>query len=388
MKMSSRVAEYIYLIDVDRMQKILTAKDNYRELDEYLRGTGEKVVFLVCGGSIKYLDINSFFETLEDRLRIKVVRFSAFHPNPLYESVVKGVKEFRKSGSNQIIAVGGGSAVDVAKCIKLFSDMDDSVNYLEQQIIPNGVRLLAVPTTAGTGSEATRYAVIYYNGAKQSVTDESSIPSVVLMDPSTLETLPVYQKKCTMLDAFSHSIESLWSVNSTEESSSYAKEAIRLILANYKDSFENCGDGNANMLLASNLAGKAINITQTTAGHAMCYKLTSLYNIPHGHAAAMVNRVLWPWMIKNQDKCIDPRGSKYLMKVFDDIAMAMGADTAEEATDMFSSIYDGLGLVKPTDVRTSDFDILITSVNPDRLKNNPVKLDEATIESLYREILV
>lgn len=369
------------------MQKLLTSKDDYQELDEYLKSIDERVVFLVCGGSIKYLHINEYFETLKKRLGIGVVRFSDFRPNPLYESVVEGIKAFKESGSNLIIAVGGGSAMDVAKCIKLYSNMDDSLNYLEQKIIPNDVRLLAVPTTAGTGSEATRYAVIYYNGTKQSVTHESSVPSVVLMDPSNLESLPVYQKKCTMLDALCHSIESLWSVNSTKESKKYAYQAIKLILASYRDSFENRGVGNANMLLASNLAGKAINITQTTAGHAMCYKLTSLYKVPHGQAAAMVNRVLWPWMLNNTDKCIDPRGQEYLKSVFEDIAKAMNVGTAEEAVEKFASMYDELELMKPSDVKENDLKILKTSVNPDRLKNNPVKLDVDTIERLYREIL-
>ena len=84
--------------------------------------------------------------------------------------------------------------------------MDSSRNYLEQPIVPNDVKLLAIPTTAGTGSEATRYAVIYYNGVKQSVADESCIPSAVLMDSSVLKTLPLYQKKSTMLDALCHAL--------------------------------------------------------------------------------------------------------------------------------------------------------------------------------------
>ncbi len=369
------------------MQRILSARENYCELDEYLEDTGEKTVFLVCGNSIKYLHINDYFENLEKRLGIKVIRFSDFQPNPLYESVVEGVKAFRKSGSKQIIAVGGGSAMDVAKCIKLYSDMGDHINYLKQNIVVNDVKLLAVPTTAGTGSEATRYAVIYYNGVKQSVTDYSLIPSVVLMDPSVLETLPVYQKKCTMLDAFCHSIESFWSVNSTEESRRYASEAIKLILSNYRDFFTGSADSSANMLLASNLAGKAINITETTAGHAMCYKITSLYKLPHGQAVAMVNMALWQWMLKNTDKCIDSRGSDYLNSIFRNIAMAMGVDTAEDAVEKFISVYDELELTKPVNVKASDFSILKSSVNPDRLKNNPVKLDECTIERLYREIL-
>lgn len=93
-----------------------------------------------------------------------------------------------------IIAVGGGSAMDVAKCIKLYAYMDPGINYLEQKIVPNDIPLLAVPTTAGTGSEATRYAVVYYKGEKQSVCDESCIPSAVLMDASVLKTRPLSEK--------------------------------------------------------------------------------------------------------------------------------------------------------------------------------------------------
>ena len=124
---------------------------NYVELDKYL---GDKVL-LVCDGSIQFLKINDYFNKKRN-----IVRFSDFIPNPLYESVVKGVELFHKEGCDTIVAVGGGSAMDVAKCIKLYSNMNNQDNYLKQKIVPNDIPLIAVPTTAGTGSEATRYAVI------------------------------------------------------------------------------------------------------------------------------------------------------------------------------------------------------------------------------------
>ncbi len=99
-------------------------------------------------------------------------------------------------------------------------------------IKPNNIPLLAVPTTAGTGSEATRFAVIYYGGNKQSVTSESLIPDAVVLDPDTLITLPLHQKKATMMDALCHSIESFWSINSTDESKEFSRTAIREILEN------------------------------------------------------------------------------------------------------------------------------------------------------------
>lgn len=120
--------------------------------------------------------------------------------------------------------------MDVAKCIKLFAFMDLSQNCLTQEIVANDIPLLAIPTTAGTGSEATRFAVIYYQGNKQSVNHTSCIPEYVLMDPGLLITLPMYQRKATMLDASVMPWESFWSVNATEESQKYAAEAIRLVL--------------------------------------------------------------------------------------------------------------------------------------------------------------
>ena len=187
-------------------QIIITANSNYAGLDTWIQQTVAKTVLLVCDESIRFLkDISAHFERVESR-GIRFVRFSDFQPNPLYESVAAGVQAYLRNGCSAIIAVGGGSAMDVAKCIKLFSNMDHGKNYLEQTIVPNTIPFLAIPTTAGTGSEATRYAVIYYNDAKQSVTSESIIPEAVLLDPGVLKTLPAYQKKSTMMDAFCHAL--------------------------------------------------------------------------------------------------------------------------------------------------------------------------------------
>lgn len=367
-------------------QTVLTASNDYYELDEYLKTLNCHKIFLVCDSAYKFLKISSYFDSITERLGINIIKFDDFQPNPLYESVVKGVKLFNEFKCDVLIAVGGGSTIDVAKCIKLYSNLNHSENYLKQTIIPNAIPFLAVPTTAGTGSEATKYAVIYYEGAKQSVTHDSCIPSTVLFDISALETLPEYQKKSTMLDAFCHAIESFWSVNSTDESKEYSKKAINLILANYKAYLQNEFDGNKNMLLAANYAGKAINITQTTAGHAMCYKLTSLYGIAHGHAAALCVSVLWPYMIAHTNLCFDPRGSEYLDKVFEELASVMNTNSALEAAQKFIAIFNSLDLKKPV-INQNDFEILKKSVNPVRLKNNPVALDEEIIDYLYHQIM-
>ena len=176
------------------------------------------------------------------------------------------------------------------------------------------------------------------------------------------------------------------SEDSTEESKGYSRAALQGIIANMDGYLQNIDEGNAGMLLAANTAGKAINITQTTAGHAMCYKITSLFGCAHGHAAALCDRILYPWMVENIDKCIDPRGKAYLAHTLDEIGQAMGCEDGAKGAKKFIEIFDSLELAVPT-ATDEQFELLKTSVNPVRLKNHPIALDDDTIDALYHDIL-
>lgn len=367
-------------------QKVVIASKDYEEIILFLEENKIRKFLLVCGKTFPLLNISSFFYDLTEKTGIEYVIFDDFKPNPMYESVIKGTDIFNREKCQAIIVVGGGSAIDVAKCIKLYAGMNITEEVLSQPRRINNIKILAIPTTAGTGSEATRYAVIYYKGEKQSISDDSCVPAMVLFDVSTLKTLPDYQRKVTMLDALCHAIESYWSVNSTMESKEYSRKAISLILDNMDLYLANDEIGNANMFKAANLAGKAINISQTTAGHAMSYKLTSLYGIAHGHAAALCVNKLFPYMVSHIDNCCDLRGKKYLEGVFAEIADAMGCQTVNSAINGFSSILEKLNLNIPAP-SNDDYDILCKSVNLTRLKNNPVELTPIVIKQLYHQIL-
>ncbi len=368
-------------------QKILSPASDYKELDEHLRGLGAEGVFLVCGKSIERLNIGRYFDTLPQRLGLKVVRFSDFVPNPRYESVVDGIEKFHASGCDVIVAVGGGSPMDVAKAIKLYANMEPGSDYFHQTIVPNDVPFIAIPTTSGSGSEATRYSVLCYEGEKRSINDYSGIPSAVVLDPSVLDSLPMYQRQSTMLDALCHGIESYWAVQSTDESKAYAREAIGMVMDNMEAYLRNEPEGNAKMLQASYIAGKAINVTQTTAGHAMSYKLTMRYDLAHGFACALCVNALWPYMLEHASECNDPRGADYLRTVFAEIADAMGCSTAEDGMLTFRRILAKMSLEVPRVIDEGDYQILRSSVNPARLRNHPVCLSEDSIEQLYRNIL-
>lgn len=365
------------------MQKIFQGRKSYRQIAKILKKISSKKFLLVCGkNSFDALNIQSFI----DAECPYYVRFSDFSPNPKYDQVCKGVDIFNLNNCEAIVAIGGGSAMDVAKCIKLFCKMNTDENYLKQEFSDTGIPLIAVPTTAGTGSESTRYAVIYYNDEKQSVTHDSIIPNYAILDASLLKTLPLYQKKCAMLDALCQGIESWWSVNSTDESKEYSKIAVKTIMQNWRQYiFEDDEQASEQIMLGSNYAGRAINITQTTAPHALSYKLTSMYGIPHGHAVAICLPVIWKKMIDGGNKLNEKRGEEYLMKIFNEISVAWGADSPKNAISSFSLLINKMGMQSPI-IPFEDINILTSSVNPIRLVNNPVKLLDKDIQTIYAQI--
>ena len=368
------------------MQKIV---NGIAQLPAILTEVGCERLFLVVDSSYPFLNIKDAVEALPVRER---VMFSDFTPNPLYEQVCSGIELLKTSNCDTILAVGGGSAMDVAKCIKLAVLAKEGNAAIIPPLVStrvdcDGSKLpfIAVPTTAGTGSESTHNAVMYYEGAKQTVTNDGVLPDYAVLEPSVLKTLPLYQKKCTMMDALCQGIESWWSVNSTEESYKYSRKTVELIMSNWrKYIFENDDEAARQIMLAANYGGRAINITQTTAAHAFSYKITSLYGLPHGHAVAVCLPEIWEYMLGNMDKCIDNRGQKYLAGIFLEIAKAMGCEKPEDAVAAFRGMMKEMELKNPISKnKEEDLKALSTSVNPVRLKNNPVGINEIDALRLY-----
>ena len=336
--------------------------NDYKDINKIVN-ISDKNILLVCD---KFL-LNSFIIEYLKKYSSNIHNFTEFNPNPKYEEVLEGIKILKKYNCEIVIAIGGGSAIDVAKTIKAFSTLDSTKNYLEQKIINNNIPLIAIPTTAGTGSESTHFAVLYYNNKKYSVADNSMLPNYVLLEPKFLETLPLYQKKSTMLDALCQGIESYWSVGSNDESKNYANQAIKLILKNYKKYINEEKSVYSEILKAANYSGRAINISKTTAPHAMSYKITSLYNISHGHAVAVCLPHVWEYMINNLEKTIDARGKDYLEKIFCDLDDMFRTSSHIETIEKLKNIYSEIDIKYSNIINANDLKLLVSSVNVERL---------------------
>ena len=362
------------------MQKTI---QGIEKIEGLLKTIGCRNIFMVIDSSYQFLNIKDRIE----RIALKKTRFSDFTPNPLYEDVCKGIDLFNKEKCDAILAVGGGSSIDVAKCIKLAVLAKEGRDSLIPPLVSKHLDIdggtlpfIAIPTTAGTGSESTHNAVMYYQGAKQTVTNDGVLPDFAILEPSVLKTLPLYQKKCTMMDAICQGIESWWSVNSTDESRNYSKIAVEMIVKYWRSYiFDNDDYAAYQIMKAANYSGKAINISATTAAHAMSYKITSLYHLPHGHAVAVCLPEIWNYMLG-----ISPK-----LPVFFDISKAMGFDNPFNAVTAIRNMMIQLNLKNPVaENRKKELDVLSKSVNPVRLKNNPIAIDEDVAWKLYDKIVL
>ena len=307
------------------------------------------------------------------------VHFSEFTPNPKIEEIKLALKLFKEKQCDSILAIGGGSSIDVGKAVKFY--------FKDGEIAP--IPLIAIPTTAGSGSESTPFSVYYENGVKTSVADVMLIPNVIFLSPEPLLTLPEYVKKTSFMDALSQAIESYWSPISTDESRTYARLGIEGLISAKDEYFSpnpsvECA---LEIMTASNFSGRAICITRTSAPHAMSYKLTTTFGIAHGHAVALSLIEVWRYMNAHVEDTSDARGVEYFSNALNEIAGFLGCSTSEEGVDFYAELVDSLKLERPTADSIEQIEAFASSVDPSRLKNNPVPLSHEVLFELYSNIL-
>lgn len=328
--------------------------------------------------------------------KYNTIYFSDFITNPRIEDVNKGIKIFKNSNIDIVIAIGGGSVIDIAKLINFFSAQDYSpLNYIKEK--PAGINktkpLIAIPTTAGTGSEATHFAVLYINKNKYSVAHDYILPEVAIIDAKFTLNLPPYIIACTGMDALVQAIESCWSVYSTKISKQYAKEAITLIVDNLVKAVKHPTLSIMRaMMRAAHLSGKAINISKTTVCHAISYPITSFFKIPHGHAVALTLSSMLEYNSKVTGKdVLDKRGVKYVKNVINDIQKFLGVNSIACAKNYLDMLMDKIGLkrnLKELGIKSEkNLEIIIKNgFNPDRVKNNPRNLTKVALRNMLKNI--
>ena len=326
--------------------------------------------YLECGAA-------TFMDELSQQTPCEYRYFDDFSNNPKYDEVMTGVKEIQEYLPDIIIAIGGGSVIDMAKLIRFYAQLH--------------IDLIAIPTTAGTGAESTQFAVCYTNGEKTSIASPAILPNKAVLMPEFTTNNSQYLTACTGYDAFAQAIEAYWNIHATKESDGYAKEALMLLyrcLAQFTTNPQHCiNDKNwrEEMMMGANLAGQAINIAKTTAPHAMSYKLTSEFKYPHGHAVALT----FPYFAKLNMECnaadyVGVNFRRYFNKMR--WLMQMIGNPSQDIEEYFRTFILRLGLGLKND-KPIDVELVAKSINLERAANNPHCLTEEIIAQAAQSIL-
>ena len=320
---------------------------------------------------------------------------SDFSVNPKFDDIIKGVKIIQDFKPEIIIGIGGGSVLDTAKLISVFATYDKSIQDVilgKEKITDRCIELCLIPTTAGSGSEATHFAVVYMDNIKYSVASEYLLPDYVILDPVLLESLPTIQASISAFDAFSQAVESIWSIHANDESLNFAFESLILLNNNIDQLILNPNKKcRKNILKASNLAGKAINITKTTAPHALSYFLTINYKIPHGIAVFIILRLFVFYNSPTNIIKLKPFiSNKDYLKRFNLILFAVKVNNEKELSKRILNLISLSNLtnyLQALNLFTEyDIKLIANSVNQERLINNPMSLNESDIIKIFNKI--
>jgi len=257
---------------------------------------GKKALIVTGKSSARKTGLLQRVEKSLQRAEVETFLFEGVEANPSVETINKGTKLAKEKKCEVIVGLGGGSPLDTAKGIAILSANPGSlVDYFgRNRIKETPLPVVAIPTTAGTGSEVTPYAVFAYaenrSIRKKIIADSSLFPQIALVDPELTLSLPASITADTGIDAFSHALESYLSNRSYPFNDILALEAMKLLFNYLAKAMENPEEINirSHILYASLLAGMAIAQTGTILVHAMSYRLTTDLGLSHGKACALL----------------------------------------------------------------------------------------------------
>lgn len=361
-------------------QRIIYGLGSIDQIPVEAMAFGKKFSFF-CGESS--LKRSGFFNKILDSLDkygLEIQVISGITPEPDIPSVNELLNRVKTYNPHGIIAIGGGSVIDSAKIVSALIATNKNIFELRGKEIEEALPIIAVPTTSGTGSEATRFAVITNPEIRDKflLFGKALIPKVAIVDPELTFTMSVIIASATGIDALCHAIESFLSRSSTPYTDIWAKEAIEILWNNLVPAIiENSLPSKEKISYAAFWAGVAINNTKTTLVHAMSRPLGGVYNVIHGIA----NGILLPAYLRYNAPFIPHEKMNYLKYL-------MGGYPPERVEELLQKLNLPTRL---SQVIRGEIDIqLLVNKAKDaqmNINNNMRQVKEEDIYALYEEVL-
>lgn len=341
------------------MQKTLQDEGAIRHIYSHILDAGYESIFLIAGNHFLKENKLNFLQGLEVESFVKV------GTNVTNDEVDMVFNEYKKKSHPVIVAIGGGSVIDLAK----------TVIYRCIESLLTVPYFIAAPTTAGSGSEATQFSVLYKGKKKFSWDHPALLPKIVILDSALTYSLSRFQTAVSGMDVLAQAIESYWNIHATKESKSYSTESIVLWKQYFPEVVTNpVPVSRERMLFAAHLAGKAINITRTTGPHALSYYLTADHHIPHGQAVAIFLPVFFIYNRPQEELC-------GLLQVKNEAEAKEFIQTTMKQAGV-ATRFEELGLDKK-----KIMDDLLATVNEERFANNPRPFNRTVLEELFNKYL-
>lgn len=388
----------MWLVPWNQNEKTLSGSGSVKELPKFLKSKGFKSILIVTDGGLYNLGMHT---PILEACKAEGMSACVYHevvPNPTIGNIEGGLKMFKENNCDVIVALGGGSAMDCAKIIgarvakpkKSVPQMKGLIKIMKRFPAP----LVAIPTTSGTGSEATLAAVISNpeTHEKYPINDPFLIPRYVVMDPDLTIGLPPHITSTTGMDALTHAVEAYIGGENTSQTKKDAIEAVKLIHDNLKLAYDEPKNLTArnNMQKAAYLAGKAFTRAYVGYVHAVAHTLGGEYGVPHG----LANAVILPYVLKAYGKSAEKKlaqladvigiqgecascKAKAFIQWIDDLNASMNVPTKIRAKD-------GSQLIKEEDLPRM-IDHAYSEANP--LYPCPQVWGKKEIEAIYRQIM-
>lgn len=364
-----------------------------KEIATEVNGRGFKKAFVCSDPDLIKFGVTKKVTDVLDNAEIDYEIYSEIKPNPTIKNVQTGVKAFKNSGADCIIAIGGGSSMDTAKAIGIIIKNPDfaDVRSLEG-VAPTTnkcVPIIAVPTTAGTAAEVTINYVITdtEKNRKMVCVGPKDIPVVAVVDPDMMSSMPKGLTAATGMDALTHAIEGYITAGAWELSDMFHLKAIEIISRSLRGAVENTPEGREGMALGQYVAGMGFSNVGLGIVHSMAHPLGALYDTPHGVA----NAIILPTVMEYNAPAT---GEKYR-----NIAKAMGVEGVDEMTldearkaavDAVKKLSHDVGIPENLKdiVKPEDVDFLAQSAYDDACRpGNPRETSVEEIKELYLSLM-
>ncbi len=363
------------------------------EIAGEIQRRGFRKAFLCTDSDLLRFGVTSKVTKILEENDLPYEIYTEIKPNPTMDNVLNGVAAYKASGSDYVIAIGGGSVIDTAKAISIiirnpeFSDVRSLEGVAETKNA--GVPLLAVPTTAGTAAEVTINYVITdeEKNRKMVCVDTHDIPVIAFVDPDMMSSMPKSLTAATGMDALTHAIEGFITKSAWAMTDMFHLKAIEIISSSLRKAVANDPDGREKMALGQYIAGMGFSNVGLGLVHSMAHPLGALYDTPHGVA----NAIILPLVMEYN---APETGDKYKY-----IASAMGVKNVESMSQedyRYAAVKAVRQLAKDVGipenlagiVKTEDLDFLAKSAYDDACRpGNPRETSIEEIKALYKKLL-